>query len=98
MPGKAIRATSTNRKWRGGKYLRVSAHHKGIELVALGIPEIGGVKFLIALAGRAFAGAAERQGKLVDAIYMGLVLGPERRHHPVAHRHRFAVKGKSHAK
>src|SRR5271169_4847840 len=45
-----------------GNIFVVSAHHKGIELVAVWIPEIGGIKSFIALAGRAFTGAAERHG------------------------------------
>src|SRR6185437_893935 len=70
-----------------------SAHHEGIELVAFGIPEIGGVKLLAALSRRALATAAERERELVNAIDLGLVLGAERRHHAVADRHRLAVMG-----
>src|SRR5438477_4617594 len=75
-----------------------SAHHEGVELVALGVAEIGGIEFLVALAGRAFATAAERQGELVDSVDLGLVPGAERGHHAIADRHRLAVKGERHAK
>src|SRR5258706_14199605 len=71
-----------------------SAHHEGVELVAFGIAEIGGVEFFTALSGRALAFAAERQRELVDAIDLGFVFRPERRHHAVADRHRLAVIGK----
>src|SRR5258707_15130727 len=92
---KAIRATSMIWKWRGGGKVRVaSAHHEGVELVAVGIAEIGGVEIFIALPGGAFAAAAERQSELVDAVDISLFLRRECRHHAVADRHRLAVIGK----
>src|SRR5258705_1867232 len=71
-----------------------SAHHEGVELVAFGIAEIGGVEFFTALSRRALAFAAERQRELVDAIDLGPVFRPEGRHHAVADRHRLAIIGK----
>src|SRR5258705_6797959 len=82
------------REWEGRL---ASAHHEGVELVAFGIAEIGGVEFFTALSGSALAFAAERQRELVDAIDLGLVFRPQGRHHAVADRHRLAVIGKRHA-
>src|SRR5262249_7697619 len=61
-----------------------SAHHEGIELVAVGIAEIAGIELRAALTGRALAGAAERQRKLMDTVNLLLVLGAEGGHHAVA--------------
>src|SRR5947207_3384426 len=95
---KAIRATSMIWKWRGWRKARAaSAHHEGVELVAFGITEIGGVELFTAMSGRTFAFGAERKRELVDAIDLGLVFRPECRHHAVADRHRLAVIGKCHA-
>src|SRR6476659_9366512 len=46
---KAIRATSRLWKWRAPKKAKGSlAHHEGVELVALRIPEIGGIEVFAA--------------------------------------------------
>src|SRR5262245_5126449 len=78
--------------------LRPSAHHEGVELVAIGVTEIGRIEMLAALSGRALAGTAERQRELVDAIDLSLILGSKCGHHAVADRHRLAVRGKGDAK
>src|ERR1700682_6529630 len=93
----AIRATSMIWKWRQRESSATSAHHKGVELVAFGIPKVRRVEILTALAGRTFAAAAERQSELVDAVHLGLVLGAECRHDAVADGHRLAVIGKGDA-
>src|ERR1700694_1013024 len=72
-----------------------SAHHICVELVAFGITEIGRVKSAAtARAGRAFAGAAERQRELVDAIDLGFVFRQECGHDAVSERHRLAIERK----
>src|SRR5215472_2559877 len=54
---------------------RSMLHYEGIELVAVGVAEIGGIELRAAVAGWAFTGGAERQRELVDAIDLLLVLG-----------------------
>src|SRR5260370_143936 len=65
-----------------------SANHEGVELVAVGVAEIGGVELRAALSRGTFAAAAERQCELVNAIALLLVPGAEGRHHAVADGHR----------
>src|ERR1700676_5567155 len=73
-----------------------SAHHICVELVAFGITEIGGVNSAAtARTGRAFAGAAEQQRELVDAIDLGFVFRQECGHDAVSERHRLAIERKS---
>src|SRR5690349_25036160 len=93
---KAIRAASGLWKWRVYAKVKVkSAHHEGVELVAVGIAEIGGIELRAALAGRTLAGGAERQRELVDAVNLLLVLGAEGGHYAVASCHRLAVEGQA---
>src|SRR5579862_5410112 len=77
--------------------MRSVLHHEGIELVAVGVAEIGGIELRAAVAGRALVGGAERERELVDAIDLLLVLGGERRHYAIARRHRLAVMGQADA-
>src|SRR5579871_201931 len=69
-----------------------SAHHEGIELVAVGIAEVGRIELRAALAGRTIAGGAERQRQLVNAVDLLFILGAESGHHAVACCHLLAIE------
>src|SRR6478736_6420331 len=69
---------------------------EGVELVAVGIAEIGRVKAAAAPARRAFVAAAVGERDGVKAVHLRRVLGLERNHRAVADRGGVAVERPGH--
>src|SRR5688572_10114895 len=68
-----------------------SRHRERIQLVAVRIAEIGGIKAVFAHPGRAFVAAAIGKSDGMEAIHLVAILRADRRHGAVADRRRLAI-------